>query len=73
MPAIAGIFYSSKKLLLVKLLSVKDFKNLIRLSFSSSVILNPVINSNSVWKAQALKFIGDYYYSTNQFKKAKQY
>jgi len=36
-------------------------------------LLNPVINSNSVWKAQALKFIGDYYYSTNQFKKAKQY
>ena len=36
-------------------------------------LLNPVINSNSVWKAQALKFLGDYYYSTNQFKKAKQY
>ena len=36
-------------------------------------LLNPVINSNSVWKAQALKFLGDFYYSTNQFKKAKQY
>ena len=36
-------------------------------------LLNPVINSNSVWKTQALKFLGDFYYSTNQFKKAKQY
>ena len=36
-------------------------------------LLNPVINSNSVWKTQALKFLGDFYYSTGQFKKAKQY
>ena len=36
-------------------------------------LLNPIINSNSVWKTQALKFLGDFYYSTSQFKKAKQY
>tara|TARA_B100001996_G_scaffold107525_1_gene81198 strand:- start:3533 stop:4153 length:621 start_codon:yes stop_codon:yes gene_type:complete len=36
-------------------------------------LLNPVINSNSAWKAQALKFLGDFYYSKGQFKKAKQY
>ena len=36
-------------------------------------LLNPVINSNSVWKTQALKFLGDFYYSKGQFKKAKQY
>ena len=36
-------------------------------------LLNPVINSNSVWKTQALKFLGDFYYSTGQFKKAKEY
>ena len=36
-------------------------------------LLNPLINSDSVWRAQALKFLGDFYYSLNQFKKAKQY
>jgi len=36
-------------------------------------LLNPIINSNSVWKTQTLKFLGDFYYSTSQFKKAKQY
>ncbi len=36
-------------------------------------LLNPVINSNSVWKIQSLRFLGDFYYSISQFKKAKQY
>jgi len=36
-------------------------------------LLNPIINSKSVWKIQSLKFLGDFYYSINQFKKAKQY
>ena len=36
-------------------------------------LLNPLINQNSVWKAQALKFLGDFYYSFEQFQKAKQY
>ena len=36
-------------------------------------LLNPIINSNSVWKIQSLKFLGDYYFSLKQFKKAEQY
>ena len=36
-------------------------------------LLNPLIKENSVWKAQALKFLGDFYYSFEQFQKAKQY
>ncbi len=36
-------------------------------------LLNPLINDNSVWREQALKFLGDFYYSFKQFQKAKQY
>ena len=36
-------------------------------------LLNPIINSESVWKLQSAKFIGDYYFSKKQFKKAKEY
>ena len=36
-------------------------------------LLNPIINSNSVWKNHALKFLGDFYYSNDQQLKAKQY
>ena len=36
-------------------------------------LLNPVINSNSVWKLQSAKFLGDYYFSLKQLKKAKEY
>ncbi len=36
-------------------------------------LLNPIINSDSVWRSQSIKFIGDYYYSNKQFKKSKQY
>ena len=36
-------------------------------------LLKPVINSNSVWKNHALKFLGDFYYSNGQQQKAKQY
>ncbi len=36
-------------------------------------LLNPIINSNSVWKSHALKFLGDFYYSNGQQQKAKQY
>ena len=36
-------------------------------------LLNPIINSTSVWRSQSIKFIGDYYYSNKQFKKSKQY
>ena len=36
-------------------------------------LLNPIINSDSVWKFQSIKFLGDYYFSLKQFNKAKQY
>ncbi len=36
-------------------------------------LLNPVLNSESVWKYQILKFLGDYYFSKKEFNKAKQY
>ena len=36
-------------------------------------LLNPIINSDSVWKNQSLKFLGDFYYSISQLEKAKQY
>tara|TARA_B100000214_G_C23768602_1_gene535651 strand:+ start:84 stop:707 length:624 start_codon:yes stop_codon:yes gene_type:complete len=36
-------------------------------------LLNPIINSDSVWKEQSVKFLGDYYFSLNEFQKAKQY
>ena len=36
-------------------------------------LLNPIINSSSVWKSHALKFLGDFYYSNGQLQKADQY
>ena len=36
-------------------------------------LLNPIKNSDSVWKIQSIKFLGDYYFSLKQFNKAKQY
>ena len=36
-------------------------------------LINPIINSNSVWKNHALKFLGDFYNSNGQKQKAKQY
>jgi len=35
--------------------------------------LNPVINSNSVWKNMAIKLISDYFLSKNQKSKADEY
>ena len=36
-------------------------------------LLNPIINSDSVWKNQSLKFLGDFYYSISQLETARQY
>ena len=36
-------------------------------------LLNPIINSNSVWKNHVLKFLGDFYTANNQTQKANQY
>ncbi len=36
-------------------------------------LLNPIINSDSVWKVQATKFMGDYYFSRKEYVKADQF
>ena len=36
-------------------------------------ILNPLINSNSVWKAHSLYLMAEYFYSKNQKEKAKEF
>ena len=36
-------------------------------------ILNPILNSNSVWKYKSLKLLGDYYFNKKEYIKAKQY
>ena len=36
-------------------------------------MLNPIINSDSVWKYKSLKLLGDYYFSKKEYIKAKQY
>ena len=45
---------------------IKDEQEMLKL-------LNPIIKSDSVWKNQSLKFLGDFYYSISQLEKAKQY
>jgi len=59
-------------------LNLIKFKKAIFISDSSNEeniinLLNPIINSNSVWKIQSLKFLGDYYFSLKDFRKADQY
>ena len=36
-------------------------------------ILNPILNSNSVWKYKSLKLLGDYFFDKKEYIKAKQY
>ena len=36
-------------------------------------ILNPVINSESIWKSHALYLLGEYFYSKNEKQKAKEF
>ncbi len=71
-----------------KVLSIKNLKNedndLIKLKKAIFIsnkssekelldLLNPIINSESVWKTQAILFLGDFYYSKKEFNKADQY
>tara|TARA_Y100000591_G_C21567724_1_gene561819 strand:+ start:75 stop:719 length:645 start_codon:yes stop_codon:yes gene_type:complete len=37
------------------------------------IILNPLINSQSVWKSHALYLIAEYFYAQNQKQKAKEF
>ena len=36
-------------------------------------ILNPVINSDSIWKSHALYLLAEYFYSKNERQKAKEF
>ena len=36
-------------------------------------ILNPLINSKSVWKSHALYLMAEYFYSKNQKQKSKEF
>ena len=36
-------------------------------------ILNPIINSKSVWKSHSLYLIAEYFYSRNEKQKAKEF
>ena len=62
----------------------KEIKNLIiykKALFNSDTenenilleILNPVINSDSIWKSHALYLLGEYFYYRNENKKAKEF
>ena len=52
-----------------KAVNISDLKN----EQDILKLLNPIINSNSVWKNHVLKFLGDFYTSNNQSQKANQY
>ncbi len=36
-------------------------------------LLNPILNSDSVWKFKSLKLLGDYFFNKKEYKKAEQY
>ena len=36
-------------------------------------MLNPLINSKSVWKSHSLYFMAEYFYANNQKQKAKEF
>ena len=36
-------------------------------------ILNPIINSESIWKSHALYLIAEYFYSKNEKEKSKEF
>ena len=36
-------------------------------------ILNPVLNSESIWKQHALFLMGDYYFNKKQLNKSKEF
>tara|TARA_B100000029_G_scaffold397989_1_gene396410 strand:+ start:359 stop:979 length:621 start_codon:yes stop_codon:yes gene_type:complete len=71
-----------------KVLSINDLKNedLDLVKFKKAIfissygnerelldLLNPIINSDSVWRSQSIKFLADFYFSKKEYKKADQY
>tara|TARA_B100001121_G_C18593546_1_gene575874 strand:- start:100 stop:717 length:618 start_codon:yes stop_codon:yes gene_type:complete len=71
------------KILAIKSLKKEDL-NLIRLKKAIYIsenaneedilnLLNPILNSDSVWRYKCLKLLGDYYFNNKKYNKAKQY
>jgi len=59
-------------------LDLVKFKKAIFISSYSSEeelldLLNPIINSDSVWKVQSIKFLADFYFFRKEYSKADQY
>ena len=70
--------------IIIKINKEKEIKNLIiykkALYFSDKFsenklleILNPVLNSESIWKQHALFLMGDYYFNKKQLNKSKEF
>ena len=59
----------------LNLIKIKKAIFLFNLSDEEAIIktLNPVINSESVWRSMAIKLISDYFISKDQKSKANQY
>ena len=68
--AIRGLEKNTKNLYILK-------KGLFLSEFSDEntilKTLNPLINSNSIWRAQAIITLEKYYFANNEFEKSKQY
>ena len=59
-------------------LDLLKFKKAVFISYRSAEkeileLLNPIINSDSVWKTQTIKFLDDFYFSKKEFNKANLY
>ncbi|MBH90761.1 MAG: hypothetical protein CMG67_01440 [Candidatus Marinimicrobia bacterium] len=59
-------------------LDLLKFKKAVFISYRSDEkeileLLNPIINSDSVWKTQTIKFLADFYFSKKEFNKANLY
>ena len=59
----------------LNLIKIKKAIFLFKLGNEEDIIktLNPIVNSNSVWRSMAIKLVSDYFISKNQVSKANEY
>ena len=59
----------------LNLIKIKKAIYLFSLDDEETIIktLNPIVNSDSIWRNMAIKLISDYFLSKNQVSKAKEY
>ena len=50
-----------------------DCISIIKSFFINNKILNPLINSKSVWKSHALYLVAEYFYSKDEKQKSKEF